>query len=100
MTDSLKTLSLIECINNEYIYNEFLNLPKYTQNVLTKDCISSANIKIILQKYNICENYLSGINNYELRMFLQNGLLNEIINHPRTITKNYIRNLHKLNLLD
>jgi len=45
--DSLKTLSFIECIKNENIYNEFLNLPKYTQKVLTKDCISFANIKNI-----------------------------------------------------
>ena len=97
--DSLKTLSFIECIKNENIYNKFLNLPKYTQNVLSKDYILFTNIKIILQKYNLCEKYLSGIKDFELSRFFYFGLIIEIRDHPRTITQNYIRNLRKLDLL-
>ena len=96
--DSLRTLSFIECIKNGNIYNEFLNLPEYTQNVLSKNCISTSNIKDILQKYNLCERYINGMDDSKLG-FLEDGFPFKIDDHPRTATLNYIRNLHKLEFL-
>src|SRR5436190_11603725 len=100
MMDSLKTLSFIEYIKNENIYNKFLNLPEYTQNVLSKDYFLFTNIKTILQKYNLCEKYLSGIKDVELYHLLFEGFPFNIRDYPRTATLNYIRNLHKLEYLD
>ena len=87
--DSLKTICFIECIKNEQIYNEFLNLPKYIQNVLSKDYIKFTNYYDIIRKYNLCKKYLNGINISEKYKLCEN--LNNI-----TATDNYIRNVCKL----
>ena len=84
--DSLKTICFIECIKNEQIYNEFLNLPKYTQNVLSKDYIKFTNYYDIIRKYNLCKKYLNESKDYRYWLNIDKN----------TTTDNYVRNLYKL----
>jgi len=67
---------------NEHIYIDFLNLPKYFQNVLLKDYIKFTNYYDIIRKYNLCKKYLNEPCDYK---------------HWKddNTTDNYVRNLYK-----